>query len=167
MGNEVGLKRAGSRGEAWDKQLTFDGLPHAWLQWKGSRVCMDLCCFCGVHSHVDAEFFCYRVKCPACGRVYECNGHVELIELLSNKGYENSVSPQVGMLFEEGKGLLPRPKRFYDPIPSPGCLSCGEDDESKLVPVSIVSNHEKHEWGADYCLSCLEKLTTIASGGVE
>jgi len=31
-------------------------------------------------SHIDADF-AYHVKCPKCGTVYMCNGHIELIEL--------------------------------------------------------------------------------------
>jgi len=54
--------------------------PHGWIQWKGTDVCMDVYCECGHHSHVDAEF-AYYVKCPKCGAVYFCNGHIEFIKL--------------------------------------------------------------------------------------
>ena len=54
--------------------------PHGWIQWKGTDVCMDVYCKCGYHSHVDGEFG-YFVKCPKCGQVYECNGHIELIPI--------------------------------------------------------------------------------------
>jgi len=30
--------------------------PHAWIQWKGTDVCMDVRCSCGNHGHVDADF---------------------------------------------------------------------------------------------------------------
>ena len=54
---------------------------HGWIQWKGTGVCMDIHCVCGLKvGHVDAEF-CYSVKCTACGRVYHCSGYIELIEL--------------------------------------------------------------------------------------
>lgn len=59
---------------------TYQGLPHGWIQWKGTGVCMDIYCICGHHSHIDAEF-AYHVKCPKCKRVYSCNGHIELILL--------------------------------------------------------------------------------------
>ena len=65
--------------EAWDKQHRFDN-PSAWIQWKGTDVCMDIHCSCGELTHVDAEF-AYHVKCGACGKVYFCNGHIQLIEL--------------------------------------------------------------------------------------
>jgi hypothetical protein len=64
---------------AWKIQKTYDG-PHGWIQWKGTDVCMDIQCKCGYMSHVDAEF-AYNVKCPECGTVYMCNGHIELIEI--------------------------------------------------------------------------------------
>lgn len=74
------MKKAKNINEAWDAQDQKSGEPHGWIQWKGSRVCMDLHCKCGRHSHIDAEF-AYHVKCPECGTVYFCNGHIELIEL--------------------------------------------------------------------------------------
>jgi hypothetical protein len=51
--------------------------PHGWIQWKGTNVCMDIHCSCGESTHIDAEFL-YHVKCGACGRVYECDGHITL-----------------------------------------------------------------------------------------
>lgn len=54
--------------------------PHAWIQWKGTNVCMDMHCECGHHSHFDAAS-CYHIKCPGCGQVYECDGHITLHKL--------------------------------------------------------------------------------------
>ena len=73
-------KKAHDRDAAWDLQNTQEGKPHGWIQWKGTEVCMDVHCKCGRLSHIDAEF-AYHVKCPGCGAVYFCNGHIELIEL--------------------------------------------------------------------------------------
>jgi len=73
-------KIAKDKTEAWNMQDMKEGLPHGWIQWKGTDVCMDIHCKCGQHSHIDAEF-AYHVKCPACGTVYLCNGHIELIEM--------------------------------------------------------------------------------------
>ena len=73
-------KIAKDKTEAWNMQDMKEGLPHGWIQWKGTAVCMDIHCKCGQHSHIDAEF-AYHVKCPACGTVYLCNGHIELIEM--------------------------------------------------------------------------------------
>jgi len=72
-------KKAATSDEAWDIQERYTG-PHGWIQWKGTNVCMDVHCACGKMSHLDADF-AYHVKCPYCGRVYFCNGHIELIEL--------------------------------------------------------------------------------------
>ena len=68
-----------NKDEAWEKQTIPEG-PHAWIQWKGTDVCMDIRCKCGELGHVDA-MFAYHVRCPKCNRVYFCNGHIELIEL--------------------------------------------------------------------------------------
>jgi len=59
--------------------------PHCWIQWKGTDVCMDVHCNCGVIGHIDGEF-AYHVKCPNCGRVYAVDGHVELIEITCAEG---------------------------------------------------------------------------------
>lgn len=44
--------------------------PNAFIQWKGTDVCMDFRCKCGAHCHFDGGF-AYFVKCPHCDRVYE------------------------------------------------------------------------------------------------
>jgi hypothetical protein len=42
---------------------------HAFIQWKGTDVCMDFHCECGAHHHIDAEFV-YAVRCT-CGQLWE------------------------------------------------------------------------------------------------
>ena len=74
------MKTAKNKDEAWNIQDTKVGEPHGWIQWKGTNVCMDVYCECGTHFHIDA-YFAYHVKCPKCGAVYMCNGHIELIKL--------------------------------------------------------------------------------------
>lgn len=51
--------------------------PFGWIQWKGTDICCDIHCECGASSHFDGEFM-YHIKCPDCGRVYECDGHIQL-----------------------------------------------------------------------------------------
>ncbi len=53
---------------------------HGWIQWKGTNVCIDLCCECGHNGHVDGEFF-YFYECSACGRKYAIGQTVKLIPL--------------------------------------------------------------------------------------
>ncbi len=52
---------------------------HGWIQWKGTAVCMDVHCTCGEHTHIDDEF-AYFVRCGACGKTWQCNPNIELIE---------------------------------------------------------------------------------------
>lgn len=67
--------------------------PHAWIQWKGTRVCMDVHCACGHHGHVDAEF-AYYVRCTACGRTYVVDGHIALHEYDPKEHPKDSVEPR-------------------------------------------------------------------------
>lgn len=71
--------KAKDHDDAWNKQHQFEK-PSAWIQWKGTEVCMDIHCICGHLGHVDGEF-AYHVQCTECGRVYFCNGHIQLIEM--------------------------------------------------------------------------------------
>jgi len=63
--------------ERWDDR--WDDKPHGWVQWKGTNVCMDFHCDCGAVGHVDG-LFAYHIKCGACGKVWEVDGHVFLRE---------------------------------------------------------------------------------------
>lgn len=47
-----------------------DRKPSAFIQWKGTDVCMDFYCECGAHCHFDGDF-AYTVKCPHCETVFE------------------------------------------------------------------------------------------------
>ena len=73
-------KKAKNTDEAFSIQEQYEGKPHGFIKWKGTAVCADIYCKCGHSSHIDASF-AYHVKCPNCGTVYQCNGHIELIEL--------------------------------------------------------------------------------------
>lgn len=44
--------------------------PEAFIQWKGTDVCMDFQCECGENSHFDGDF-AYAVKCPKCLTVWQ------------------------------------------------------------------------------------------------
>lgn len=79
-------KKAKNIDDALQMQERYDNKPHGWVQWKGTDVCMDVNCKCGYFGHIDATFACF-VKCPKCGTVYMCNGHIEFIELEIEPGY--------------------------------------------------------------------------------
>ncbi|WP_220456006.1 hypothetical protein [Vibrio rotiferianus] len=79
------MRKASDINEAWEMEEKFIGKPHAWIQWKGTDVCMDVHCKCGAHCHVDA-IAAYQVKCPECGTIYACASHIELIEVESDSG---------------------------------------------------------------------------------
>lgn len=43
---------------------------YAFIQWKGTDVCMDFHCECGAYQHIDGMFV-YSVKCDDCGVEWE------------------------------------------------------------------------------------------------
>ncbi len=74
--------------------------PHAWIQWKGTDVCADIHCACGAFGHIDGQFM-YFVKCDKCGRIYEVNGHVQLIERDKSTEAEYQTSGSIHTFFDE------------------------------------------------------------------
>ena len=50
---------------------------NAYIQWKGTDVCMDVLCKCGKRFHIDG-MFAYFVKCPHCQSVYKVGESVSL-----------------------------------------------------------------------------------------
>jgi hypothetical protein len=58
--------------------------PCAFIQWKGTDVCADYYCVCGIFFHVDAEF-AYAVQCPTCKRRYEVSAMIELREMAADE----------------------------------------------------------------------------------
>lgn len=72
-------------------QVTVPPVPHGWVQWKGTDVCCDIRCTCGHLGHYDGDFM-YYVRCPACKRVYYCNGHIQLIEVDESRVPEDCIA---------------------------------------------------------------------------
>jgi hypothetical protein len=58
--------------------------PNAFIQWKGTDVCMDCYCICSGQFHVDADF-AYAVECPHCGRTYEMSAMIEMREITTSE----------------------------------------------------------------------------------
>jgi hypothetical protein len=75
----------------------YRGLPHGWIQWKGTNVCMDVHCRCGAHMHIDDDFV-YFIECPHCGAVYAVGNHVELILLHGKEVDEARKTPTLHLL---------------------------------------------------------------------
>ena len=61
-----------------------NAVPSTFIQWKGTRICMDVYCACGEHNHIDAGF-AYYIKCLSCGRIYEVGTSVALRELTADE----------------------------------------------------------------------------------
>lgn len=64
----------------YDESVPESGEGQAWIQWKGTDVCMDVTCRCGVHGHIDAEF-AYFYKCNECGTISAVGQTVRLYPL--------------------------------------------------------------------------------------
>lgn len=63
-----------------DKDVPEPSEGSAWIQWKGTEVCMDVHCRCGEHGHVDASF-AYFYLCRGCGEKYAVGQVVRLYRL--------------------------------------------------------------------------------------
>lgn len=50
--------------------LSGDTPPSAFLQWKGTDVCLDFHCECGWGGHFDG-FFAYVIRCGGCERLWQ------------------------------------------------------------------------------------------------
>jgi len=65
-----------------DKQHPFAPFPgtdaETFIQWKGTKVCMDFYCPCGAHGHIDADFT-YYVQCGSCRAVFEMGTQVKAV----------------------------------------------------------------------------------------
>jgi hypothetical protein len=59
---------------------TDDPSPHAFIQWKGTDVCLDFYCPCGQQSHYDGDF-AYAVQCPVCDREFAMPHTVQMVEV--------------------------------------------------------------------------------------
>jgi len=66
--------------DVYSRDFDPENDPYAWIQWKGTDVCMDIHCECGEHGHVDGDFV-YFYKCPVCNRKYALGQNVKLIPL--------------------------------------------------------------------------------------
>lgn len=66
--------------QVYSQDFSTIGIPHGWIQWKGTDVCIDLHCKCGHHGHHDGDFF-YTYECPKCDRKYSVGCNIKLIEL--------------------------------------------------------------------------------------
>lgn len=53
--------------------------PEAYVQWKGTDVCMDVFCTCGAQAHFDG-YFAYAVQCPSCDVVWSLPNTLALTE---------------------------------------------------------------------------------------
>lgn len=69
---------------AFDRDVPDENEGHAWIQWKGTDVCMDVRCRCGAHGHVDASFT-YFYKCAKCGETFCVGQTVRLYPIAKDK----------------------------------------------------------------------------------
>lgn len=77
--------------------------PHGWIQWKGTNVCMDVHCSCGVMGHIDRDF-AYHYKCLACSKFFDIAGYVRLIEVPEEEITQND---RTGRTVATDEELLP------------------------------------------------------------
>ena len=57
-----------------------DGAASFFVQWKGTSVCGDFHCTCGLHSHICGEEFVYSILCGRCGKRFAVQHTLYLLE---------------------------------------------------------------------------------------
>lgn len=79
--------------ELFNQEAVPNDQPHGWIQWKGTDVCVDLRCVCGIQGgndpigHYDG-YGMYAVQCNACGRVYRVMQNIGLVEAVTDEQRE-------------------------------------------------------------------------------
>ncbi len=73
--------------------------PYAFIQYKGTDICMDFHCDCGAHCHHDG-YFAHVVQCPHCKTNWKMPDHVTPRRLLAS---DYPHEPQV-MQYDEDIG---------------------------------------------------------------
>ena len=74
--------------------------PYAFIQWKGTNVCMDVHCICGSLVHIDADF-AYFIECLDCHRKYSMSWYVQMKELTEEQAEKEGYSE--GLCWRNGK----------------------------------------------------------------
>lgn len=97
--------------DAWNTQEKYKDLPHGWIQWKGTDVCMDIRCECGDLTHVDGDFT-YVIQCGSCGKKYFVNGHIQLIPIEFEDGWRVTISEQHDKLLVLKGGFMDYTVKF-------------------------------------------------------
>lgn len=97
-----------------EENLTGWEEPSAYIQWKGTEVCMDFHCLCGAFCHLDAEF-AYVVQCPHCKRMWEmpCVVYPRLAEDHWQTESPNVLMPDEQYTDDDGNAI-PVPHRGTD-----------------------------------------------------
>jgi len=60
--------------------MSGDPATSVFVQWKGTDVCLDFHCVCGMHGHVEGRF-AYYLHCTSCGRTFEMPHTFALVEV--------------------------------------------------------------------------------------
>lgn len=67
-------------------------VPYAFVQWKGTDVCMDFHCDCGADCHFDG-YFASEVKCPHCNAIWEMPIYAVPRKAAPDSGYAKMLEP--------------------------------------------------------------------------
>lgn len=66
--------------------------PYAFIQWKGTDLCMDFHCKCGAQCHFDG-YFAYVVQCRHCGTKWEMPAFVKPREVSTDDHEPHFLEP--------------------------------------------------------------------------
>lgn len=84
--------------------------PSAYIQWKGTDVCMDFHCECGAGCHFDGDF-AYYVKCPHCDQVWEMPHTIYPRKATGEVSYPKDLAPDEDFTDEQGGAVPVQPPK--------------------------------------------------------
>lgn len=67
---ETAIGKAYLRGCQDQRPEANEPTTEIFVQWKGTEVCLDFTCACGMEGHFDGDF-AYHLMCASCGKVWE------------------------------------------------------------------------------------------------
>ena len=109
-----------------------DGVPHVFLQWKGTNACLDFYCACGRQWHFDG-YFARDLTCGHCGQTWL------LPHILTPAAIEPDGWKMLTLVFDDkevirdGEFEVTWPRPVFDAVKPGGIFEIHDEDRSAYV----------------------------------